>query len=161
GLTGKKRHIPRFIKRYFDELERRLAKVESPAEFEEAKEDIKRIVQECYYKLKRREWEDINDLAFEVVLGKSPETYTKTTPQHVKAARLLEKRGVEIKAGDLIRFVKVTKDPYVKPVELASDEEIDADKYIAYLQSTFDQILDALGLDFEKIIGLTRLEQFM
>ena len=161
GLTGKKRHIPRFIKRYFDELERRLAKVESPAEFEEAKEDIKKIVQECYYKLKRREWEDINDLAFEVVLGKSPETYTKTTPQHVKAARLLEKRGVEIKAGDLIRFVKVTKDPYVKPVELASDEEIDADKYIAYLQSTFDQILDALGLDFEKIIGLTRLEQFM
>ena len=105
--------------------------------------------------------QDINDLAFEVVLGKSPETYTKTTPQHVKAARLLEKRGVEIKAGDLIRFVKVTKDPYVKPVELASDEEIDADKYIAYLQSTFDQILDALGLDFEKIIGLTRLEQFM
>jgi len=161
GLTGKKRHIPRFIKRYFDELEKRLAKVESPAEFEEAKEDIKKIVQECYYKLKRREWEDINDLAFEVVLGKSPETYTKTTPQHVKAARLLEKRGVEIKAGDLIRFVKVTKDPYVKPVELASDEEIDADKYIAYLQSTFDQILDALGLDFEKIIGLTRLEQFM
>ena len=57
--------------------------------------------------------------------------------------------------------MKVTKDPYVKPVELASDEEIDADKYIAYLQSTFDQILDALGLDFEKIIGLTRLEQFM
>jgi len=161
GLTGKKRHIPRFIKRYFDELEKRLAKVESPAEFEEAKEDIKKIVQECYYKLKRREWEDINDLAFEVVLGKSPETYTKTTPQHVKAARLLKKRGVEIKAGDLIRFVKVTKDPYVKPVELASDEEIDADKYIAYLQSTFDQILDALGLDFEKIIGLTRLEQFM
>ena len=161
GLTGKKRHIPRFIKRYFDELEKRLAKVESPAEFEEAKEDITKIVQECYYKLKRREWEDINDLAFEVVLGKSPETYTKTTPQHVKAARLLAKRGVEIKAGDLIRFVKVIKDPYVKPVELASDDEIDADKYIAYLQSTFDQILDALGLDFEKIIGLTRLEQFM
>jgi len=161
GLTGKKSHIPRFIKRYFDELERRLAKVENPADFEVAKDDIKKIVQECYNKLKRHEWEDINDLAFEVVLGKPPRAYTKTTPQHVKAARQLEERGIELKAGDLIRFVKVTKDPYVKPVELASDKEIDAEKYIAYLQSTFDQILDALGLEFEKIVGLTRLEQFM
>jgi len=161
GLTGKKSHIPRFIKRYFDELERRLAKVGNPADFEAAKNDIKKIVQECYNKLKRHEWEDINDLAFEVVLGKPPRAYTKTTPQHVKAARQLEERGVELKAGDLIRFVKVMKDPYVKPVELASDKEIDADKYIAYLQSTFDQILDALGLEFEKIVGLTRLEQFM
>ena len=161
GLTGKKSHIPRFIKMYFDELENRLARVKSPADFEAAKEDIKKIVQECYYRLKRREWGDISDLAFEVVLGKPPRAYTKTTPQHVKAARQLEERGVEIKAGDLIRFVKVTKDPYVKPIELASDGEIDADKYIAYLQSTFNQILDALGLEFEKIIGLTRLEQFM
>lgn len=161
GLTGKKSHIPRLIKRYFDELENRLAKVESPADFEAAKDDIKKIIQECYNKLKRREWDDLNELAFEVVLGKPPSAYTKTTPQHVKAARQLEKKGVEIKAGDLIRFVKVTKEPYVKPVELASDGEVDADKYIAYLQSTFDQILDALGLEFEKIIGLTRLEQFM
>jgi len=161
GLTGKKSHIPRFIKRYFDEIENRLAKVENPADFEDAKNDIVKIVQECYNKLKRREWEDINELAFEVVLGKPPRAYTKTTPQHVKAARQLEEKGVELKAGDLIRFVKVTKDPYVKPVELASNREIDADKYIAYLQSTFDQILDALGLEFEKIIGLTRLEQFM
>jgi len=161
GLTGKKSHIPRFIKKYFDELENRLAKVENPADFEEAKNDIKKIVQECYNKLKRREWGDLSELAFEVVLGKPPKSYVKTTPQHVKAARQLEEKGVELKAGDLIRFVKVTKDPYVKPVELASDSEIDADKYIAYLQSTFDQILDALGLEFEKIIGLTRLEQFM
>jgi len=79
----------------------------------------------------------------------------------VKAARLLQEKGRELKAGDLIRFVKVSKEPHVKPVELATDKEIDIDKYIAYLRSTFDQILDALGLEFDKIIGLTRLEQFM
>jgi DNA polymerase I len=49
----------------------------------------------------------------------------------------------------------------VKPVELATKSEIDVDKYIAYLHSTFDQVLDALGLDFEEIIGLTKLERFM
>jgi len=161
GLTGKKRHIPLLIKRSFDELERRLSQVESPAEFEQAKKDIRKIIRECYLKLKRREWEDLNDLAFEVVLGKVPESYNKTTPQHVKAAFLLQKRGREIKAGDSIRFVKVTKPPYVKPVELASKNEIDVDKYVELLGSTFDQILDTLGLEFDEIIGRTRLEQFM
>jgi DNA polymerase I len=79
----------------------------------------------------------------------------------VKAAKILKDNGVELKAGDLIRFVKVTKEPHVKPVELAAKNEIDVDKYIAYLHSTFDQVLDALGLDFEEIIGLTKLERFM
>jgi len=161
GLTGKKRHIPHLIKRYFDEMEDRLSEVKTPADFEQAKKDIERIIRECYNVIKRREWRDLNELAFEVVLGKLPTYYTKTTPQHVKAAKLLGEKGTEIKAGDLIRFVKVSKDPHVKPVELATDRDIDVDKYIAYLRSTFDQILDALGLEFEKIIGLTRLEQFM
>ena len=58
-------------------------------------------------------------------------------------------------------FVKVLKDPRVKPVQIASNSEIDVDKYVAYLHSTFDQILDALGLDFDEIIGLTKLERFM
>ena len=37
----------------------------------------------------------------------------------------------------------------------------DVDKYVGYLKSTFDQVLDALGLDFDEIIGLTKLERFM
>jgi DNA polymerase I len=35
------------------------------------------------------------------------------------------------------------------------------DKYVAYLHSTFDQVLDALGLSFDEIIGLTKLERFL
>ncbi len=161
GLTGKKRHIPLFIKRAFNEMKERLAQVKSPADFEEAKKDICEIVRNRHTRLKRREWENLNELAFNVVLGEAPERYTKTTPQHVKAARILQKRGVEVKAGDLISFVKVVKEPHVKPVELATKNEIDVDKYVAYLRSTFDQVLDALGLDFDEIIGLTKLERFM
>jgi len=149
------------IKVSFDEMEDRLSQVKSPADFEKAKKDVKNIIRECYSKLKRREWDDLNDLAFEVVLGKIPLAYDKTTPQHVKAAFLLQKRGREIKAGDTIRFVKVIKEPHVKPVELASKNEVDVDKYVDYLRSTFDQVLDALGLEFDEMIGLTRLEQFM
>ncbi|MEM2119057.1 MAG: DNA polymerase domain-containing protein, partial [Candidatus Bathyarchaeia archaeon] len=161
GLTGKKRHIPIFIKKAFDKMKQRLALVKTPADFEKAKKDIGNIVLDCYTKLKRREWEDMNELAFNVTLGEELQRYTKTTPQHVKAARILKENGMELKAGDLIRFVKTTKEPHVKPVELATKNEVDVDKYIAYLQSTFDQVLDALGLDFEEIIGLTKLERFM
>ena len=49
----------------------------------------------------------------------------------------------------------------MKPVELATKNEVDVDKYVAYLQSTFDQVLDALGLSFDEIIGLTKLERFL
>jgi DNA polymerase I len=161
GLTGKKKHIPAFIKNAFNEMKDRLAKVKNPAEFEKAKKDIAEIVRERYMRLKRREWESMSELAFHVVLGEELEHYTKTTPQHVKAAKILEEHGVELRAGDLISFVKVTREPHVKPVELASKTEVDVDKYIAYLHSTFDQVLDALGLSFDEIIGLTKLERFL
>jgi DNA polymerase I len=161
GLTGKKRHIPVFIKNAFDRMKSRLAVVKSPADFENAKKDIGEVVRDCYMKLKRREWGSISDLAFNVVLGEEIEHYTKTTPQHVKAAKILKENGAELRAGDLISFVKVIKEPHVKPVELTAKSEVDVDKYIDYLHSTFDQVLDALGLDFNEIIGLTKLERFM
>jgi len=161
GLTGKKKHIPIFIKKAFNQMKQRLAKVKTPAEFEAAKKDIAQVARDCYVKLKKREWESMDDLAFHVVLGEELDSYTKTTPQHVKAAKMLKANGADMKAGDLISFVKITKEPHVKPVELATKSEIDIDKYIAYLHSTFDQVLDALGLDFEEIIGLTKLERFL
>jgi DNA polymerase I len=161
GLTGKKKHIPIFIKEAFNKMKERLAQVKTPADFEKAKKDIANIVRDRYMRLKRREWESLNELAFHVVLGDDLHRYKKTTPQHVKAGRILEKSGVEIRAGDLISFVKTIREPHVKPVELATKNEVDVDKYIAYLHSTFDQVLDALGLSFDEIIGLTKLERFL
>jgi len=157
GLTGKKRHIPIFIKKAFERMKERLSMVKTPADFEKAKKDICEIVRDCYIRLKRREWESLDELAFNVVLGEELEHYKKTTPQHVKAAKMMK----DVRAGDLISFVKVTKEPHVKPVELATNNDVDVDKYVSYLQSTFDQVLDALGLDFEEILGLTKLERFM
>ena len=161
GLTGKKKHIPIFIKNAFNSMKDRLAKVKNPEDFEKAKKDIAEIIRQRYILLKRREWKNIDELAFHVVLGDELERYTKTTPQHVKAARILKESGKELRAGDLITFVKVTREPHVKPVELASRNEVDVDKYIAYLHTTFDQVLDALGLSFDEIIGLTKLERFL
>lgn len=173
GLTGKKKHIPAFIKNSFKDMMTRLGRVKSSVEFDEAKKDIKKIVLDCYTRLKRRKWENLNDLAFHVVLGEAPERYLKTTPQHVTAARILKDKKIEMRAGDLVSFVKIKprtirigydKTPQtvnVMPVQLATNSDIDVEKYVSYLNSTFDQVLDALGLDFNEIIGLTKLERFM
>ena len=194
GLTGKKRHIPKFIKDAFDEMKTRLGKVGSSAEFEAAKKDIKKIVLDRYTTLRMQKWDRLNALAFHVVLGASPNSY-ETTPQHVMAAMILQDNGFEMKAGDLVSFVKIKPEEYifekrqeeeesekaeskgivaekgknkkkkeivsVMPVQFAKDSQVDVDKYVAYLQSTFEQVLDALGLEFEEIIGLTKLERFM
>lgn len=161
GLTGKKKHIPIYIKDAFNKMKETLARVKSPADFEKARKEIAEIIRERYTRLKRREWTDINELAFNVALGDELSSYTKTTPQHVKAARILEASGKELHSGDLISFVKVIREPHVKPVELTSRNEVDVDKYVAYLHATFDQVLDALGLSFDEIIGLTKLERFL
>ncbi|MGQ9542619.1 MAG: DNA-directed DNA polymerase I [Candidatus Bathyarchaeia archaeon] len=159
GLTGKKRHTPRFLKVAFFELIDILSQVRSKDDFENAKGRVRDIVRNCYLKLKDREY-SLEDLAFNVMMGRPTKSYVKTTPQHVKAAKLLERNGLEVKGGDLVAFVKVVGEPGVKPVQLANINEIDTNKYVEYIDSTFEQVLDALGLDFSEIIGETKLETF-
>jgi len=95
------------------------------------------------------------------MIGKPLGRYVKTTPQHVKAAGLLVEAGHEIKTGDIISFVKTTNALGVKPVQLASLREVDVNKYVEYLESTFEQVLDALDLDFQEIMGISKLEAFL
>ncbi|HID17763.1 TPA: DNA-directed DNA polymerase I [Candidatus Bathyarchaeota archaeon] len=159
GLTGKKRHIPEFLKRAFYEMIQTLSQVKTEEEFQEAKEKIKQIVKDCYFNLKFHRY-SLEDLAFKVMISKPPKGYVKTTPQHVKAAQLLENSGVEVKPGDLISFVKVVGEAGVKPVNLASVEEVDTRKYVEYIKSTFEQVLDALGTSLDELIGHTKLEAF-
>lgn len=159
GLTGKKSHVPQFIKETFYKTLDILRMVNSPEDFEKAREDIRKLVKESYQRLMNRQV-PLEQLAFNIMVGKDIDKYTETTPQHIRAAKLLVARGYEIKAGSIISFVKTTSAPGVKPVQLARPEEVDVQKYIEFLKSTFEQILDALGFEFEQILGFSRLEDF-
>ncbi|GBC68693.1 DNA polymerase II [archaeon HR01] len=160
GLTGKKRNIPVFIKEAFDEMLRKLAEVRTAEDLERVKTEIRSLLASWYRRLKDRTFEP-EELAFRVMLSKSPERYEKTTPQHVKAARKLQERGVKVVAGDIIRYVKTKDREGVSPVQFARKENIDIDKYIEYMRSTFEQVLDPLEMDFESIVGATSLESFL
>ncbi len=159
GLTGKKRHIPIFLHDAFYEMVKTLSQVKSQEEFEAARTKITETVKTCYQRLRSRDY-SLEDLAFQVMMSRTPDRYTKTTPQHVKAALQLAEGGVEVKAGDLIGFVKVVGEKGVKPVKLASKDEVDVPKYMEYLRSTFEQVLDSIGVEFEELIGIKKLESF-
>ncbi len=152
GLTGKKRHIPPILKDAFVKLTTILSNVEKPEEFPFAKEEIKTLVTTINHRLKNREFA-IEEVAFSMMLGKGLAGYD-TTPQHVKAGRMLEEQGYELKEGDIISYV-VTKDG-VKPVQIAGKKDVDIGKMEEYLEGTFEQVLDALDMSFDELVGRPR-----
>jgi DNA polymerase I len=158
GLTGKKRNTPLFLQEAFMQMIDILRQVRDPDGFELAKDQIFKLAREKLTMLERREFA-VEELAIRVQLTKNIEAYTKTTPQHVKAAKQLQKAGQEVKAGDIIAFVKTTGNN-VKPVEQATPQDIDTSKYKDLVKSTFEQVLDALGIEWFDTIGMRTLDTF-
>ncbi len=166
GLVGKKRNTPELIKNAFFRSLEVLKNVKTASEFEKAKEKVKEIYFEAEDRIRKRKF-TLEEIAISTVLGKSLEEYTATTPEHVKAAKLLQAtRGRVVKPGEIIRYIKTRGRLGVKPIEGESESlirEVDTRKYIELLRSTFDQLLDAIGVDLEKEKGRewNRLESFM
>ena len=161
GLTGKKSHTPAFIKSLFYDILDILAEVKTNDEFKNAKSKISSKIAECSRKIQAKEI-PLSELAFNVMLSKSLNEYTKTIPQHIRAAKQLESVR-EIKKGDRISYVKIINKPGVRPVEMAKQSEIDSSKYMEFMQSTLDQITSSMNMDFDTIIGKPRqtgLDQF-
>jgi DNA polymerase I len=175
GLTGKKSHTPPFIRAAFYEILGILGKVNSQKDFESAKESIKNIIQRDAKNLEANKI-PVDELSFNVMINKSIASYGKKVnnsvktmdgkaaqvetykglPQHIKAAILLKDKGREIKAGDIISYVKTKGGDGVKPVQLAKAEEIDTEKYLEAMESTFDQVLASLSFDFKSVLGKPR-----
>ena len=161
GLTGKKSHTPPFIKTLFYELLDILSEIKTAEEFKRAKNKISDKITECARKVQAKEI-PLQDLAFNVMISKAPKDYTKTIPQHIRAAKQLESIR-EIKKGDIISYVKILNKPGVRPIEMARKSEIDTSKYMEFMESTLDQLTSSMDLDFDTILGKpkqTGLEQF-
>lgn len=161
GLTGKKSHTPPFIRKLFADILGVLAGVQSPEEFEQAKDVISKMIQECGKKIEGLEI-PLDEMAFSMMLSKAPSEYTKTQPQHIRAARQLEGRR-ELKKGDRISFVKTIGKPGVRPLEIARKGEIDTAKYAEFLESTIEQITSTMDMDFDVILKKPKqsgLDQF-
>ncbi|MEM4853708.1 MAG: DNA-directed DNA polymerase I [Thermofilum sp.] len=165
GLTGKKRNTPDYVKEIFREVIETLSSASDVAAFEKSVDKVKDILRDSIDDLKRGKV-PLNLLAFKVALTKPLSSYTKTTPQHVKAAKLLlthlKKLGIErsIEVGDVISYVKTSDKLGVKPVELARIDEVDHEKYIEIIRTTLEQVLEALDIRFEELLEKYSIEYF-
>jgi DNA polymerase I len=172
GLTGKKSHTPPFIRKAFYDILEILGKINSERDFESAKEKIKNVIQENAKNLEIHKI-PLEELSFNVTINKSLSTYGKKTgsktvdgnssdiykglPQHIKAAKMLvDANKREVRAGDIISYVKIKAGDGVRPVELSKPDEIDTEKYLETMESTFEQVLSALNVDFKSILGKPR-----
>ncbi|MDI9619586.1 MAG: DNA-directed DNA polymerase I [Candidatus Nezhaarchaeota archaeon] len=158
GLVGKKRNTPPFLKEAFLNLTAILSKVNNVEDFERARETMRKLVKSVYDNLRQRKY-SLDEMAFTVMLSKPLEGYAVSS-QHVKAAKQLMAYKKNLDAGSIIRFVKVRGGLGVKPVQLARVDEIDVEKYVEHMRTTFEQVLMALGLDFGEILGAKSLTSF-
>ncbi len=157
GMVGKKRNTPEFLKNAFAEALNILSSVNDISDLSKAKTEIIESIRSCKRKLEKGEI-PLDQLAFKVMLSKPLSDYKRTTPPHVKAAKQLKLFGIEVAPGDIIHYVKVRGKDGVKPVQLARIDEIDKEKYVSHIETTFGQLLEALGMKVDEVLrGVTTL----
>jgi len=159
GLMVKKRNTPEFIKDLFNAINDRLSKIESPTDFSEFIEWLEKTLKYYYVGLKRKEI-TLDQLSIKTTLSKDPSAYTKSQPFHVKAALQLRSHGVDVHEGDVVLVVIVKGGGGYKPTQLARQHEVDSEKYIERLKSSLEQLLSAIGVEWESIIGGASLRKF-
>ncbi|MEM0340548.1 MAG: DNA-directed DNA polymerase I [Acidilobaceae archaeon] len=160
GMVVKKSNTPEFIKKEFAEVVEILKSVDNTESLVKAVDLISEKVKEIYKRIKNKGY-TLDELAIKVMLTKDLDEYKKTTPQHVKAAKLLLLENLNVSRGDIISFVKTRDSIGVKPVQLAKLSDIDPSKYIEHAKTALEQVLLSLGLTWEEIIGYKSLSKLL
>jgi DNA polymerase I len=161
GLLAKKKNTPDFIKKVFNQLLKILKEITNDKEFMDAKQRIIQIVRENLKKIGKPDAFSLEDYAINISMQKKISNYNKTIPQHVRAAVELQNiTGREFQKGETIRLIKSKDSVGAKAIEIAKLQDIDIPKYKELLRSALEQVLDALGITFEEIKGIKKMDSF-
>jgi len=161
GLVAKKRNTPVFIKKVFSEMIEILKNITNNDEFLKAKDQIIEIVRDNLKKIGKPNTFTLEDYAINIGLQKDLKSYTKVVPQHVRAAKeLRDITGKEFQKGETIRFIKSKGTTGAKAIELAKLQDVDTKKYKELLISALEQVLDALGITYDEIKGIKKMDAF-
>jgi DNA polymerase I len=161
GLVAKKKNTPEFIKTVFSELIDILKTITNNSEFLKAKDKIIEIVRTNIKKIGKPDTFNLEEYAINIALQKDLKSYTKVVPQHVRAAlELRDVTGKEFQKGETISFIKSKGNIGAKALELAKLQDIDTKKYKELLISALEQVLDALGITYDEIKGIKKMDAF-
>jgi len=161
GLVVKKKNTPEFIRKVFSEIIKILKNITNNEEFLKARNQIIEIVKENLKKIGKPDTFTLEDYAINIGLQKKLKNYIKVIPQHVRAAKeLMKVTGKTYQKGETISFIKSKGSIGAKAIELAKLQDIDTNKYKELLKSALEQVLDALGITFEEIRGIKKMDAF-
>ena len=161
GLVAKKKNTPGFIRTVFNEMIEILKKITNNDQFVKAKDNIIEIVRDNLKKIGKPNTFSLEDYIINITLQKDLKSYIKVVPQHVRAAlELRNVTGREFQKGETISFIKSKGAIGVKALELAKLQDVDIKKYRELLISALEQVLDALGITYEEIKGIKKLDAF-
>ncbi|MEZ0319614.1 MAG: DNA-directed DNA polymerase I [Pyrobaculum sp.] len=156
GIVAKKRNAPPFVKELVEEILDELKTINSVDNIIKVRDMIITKVKEAEMLIKEKKI-TLDKLGIKMILSKNLEEYTKNRPQHVKAAEQLTKYGIRVGKGDAIVLIKTKDAAGVKPIQLARIDEIDEKKYLEYISTSLEQILEAMGVTMEELRGAVRL----
>ena len=178
GLVAKKKNTPEFIKKVFNDMIQILKNIHNQEQFTKARDNIIKIVRSNFKKIGKPDTFTLEDYAINISIQKNLDKYDKVLPQHVRAAKdWIEYKINEARAqgadervinsirntyskGDSIEFIKSKGSSGAKVIDIANLQDIDTKKYKELLQSALEQVLDALGITFEEIKGIKKLDSF-
>lgn len=117
----------------------------------------------------------MEDYTIHIALQKNIDDYLKVMPQHVSVAKEMmgrelannESEGAMLaiknkyKKGYVVRFIKTKGIVGAKAPEFVKLQDIDIKKYKELLKSALEQVLDALGISFEEISGIKKMDAFI
>jgi len=156
GIVAKKRNAPPIVKELVEEIINALRNINSVEDISKVRETVIAMVKEVETRIREKKI-TLDKLGIKIVLNKNLNEYTKNKPQHVKAAEQLLKYGINVGRGDAIIIIKTKDAVGVKPIQLARIDEIDEKKYLEYISTSLEQILEAMGVSIEELRGATRL----
>jgi DNA polymerase I len=156
GILAKKRNAPPLAKELTEEIICTIKDINTTDDILKVKDAVIAMVKEVETRLREKKI-TLDKLGIRVTLNKDLGEYTKNKPQHVKAAEQLLKYGIKVGRGDVVVIVR-TRDPVgVRPIQLARIDEIDERKYLEYISTSLEQILEAMGVTLEELRGTARL----
>ncbi len=180
GLMGKKSNTPEIIKDTFNKILEILKNINDPNDLENAKNKIFTTLQNLVYRINKKQFE-LSDVSFRLVLSRNIKDYTTWTQNLQVLSQLINENIIslnDIQSGDSLEFVKINKPIPVKippglslppgetkyasvmPVQLAKINDVSSKALIEISKSTFEPIIYALNISWNKIIGETDLNDF-
>lgn len=150
GLSGKKSNTPPFVKDLFYKILDKLKMINQPEDFVPTKISVEKDIKDV---IDNFDTIPIQGFTFKVMINKEPYEY-KVKPPVLKAADQLHKeKGILPEKGTFVEYIKTWKKPHVKPIELASLDDIDKEKYKESLETVMEQITDPMDIDMDILMG--------